>query len=367
MNGHFSRGLLVHADFLIIGAGVIGLSSALELARRGARVTVLDKGGAGQESTWAGAGILSPLLPWQYPEAINALSEYSRALYPAWCEALHAASGVDPELRQTGMLILPPFDARAAEDWCERHAWRWALRPSREFLSHLGEEELLWLPDLRQARNPRLIQALKGAALAAGVRLVEHAQVSSLVAENGRVTKVMARGESHAAAAFVVAGGAWTGWIPGLEALRPRIFPVRGQILLFRLPAGRLGSVVYGEGQYLVPRVDGHVLAGSTLEPVGFDKATTEAARRDILAFVQRVLPEVGETDLVMQWSGLRPGSPDNVPCIGRHPDYANLYLNGGHFRYGVTMAPGSARLLASLIHGEATPIPASPYGLPGA
>lgn len=354
----------MHSDFLIIGAGVVGLSTALELAGRGARVTVLDKGGAGQESTWAGAGILSPLLPWQYPEAITALAEYSRALYPAWCESLHNDSGVDPELRQTGMLVLPPFDATAAGEWCDRHAWRWALRPSEAFLPHWPGRELLWLPDVHQARNPRLVKALRGAALARGIRLLEQTQVSSLVAEGGRVQRVMARGESHSADAFVVAGGAWTGWIPGLESLRARIFPVRGQILLFKLPAGRLSSVIYQDGQYLVPRLDGHVLAGSTLEPVGFDKATTAAARKGILDFVREVLPEVGEADLVMQWSGLRPGSPDNLPCIGRHPDFSNLYLNGGHFRYGVTMAPGSAKLLASLIAGEASPILGSPYRL---
>ncbi|HNA28606.1 MAG TPA: glycine oxidase ThiO [Thiobacillaceae bacterium] len=355
----------MHTDFLIIGAGVVGLSTALECARRGASVTVLDKGIAGQESTWSGAGILSPLLPWHYADPVNVLANYSRGLYAAWCADLQSASGIDPEYRTSGMLVLPPWEVADANVWCDRHGWRREIRESRDFLPSFQATEGLWLPEVAQARNPRLIKALKGASLAAGVRIIENAPVAAMDADQDRITGVHAAGTAYGADHIVLATGAWTGWLPGLEAFQARIYPVRGQILLFMLPVGSLETIVYRNGQYLVPRADGHVLAGSTLETAGFDKSTTAQAKRDIMDFTIDLLPEVREVDVVMQWSGLRPGSPDNVPCIGRHPAYANLYLNAGHYRYGVTMAPGSARLLADLMFGEPTAIDPAPFRVP--
>jgi glycine oxidase len=120
------------SDFLIVGAGAVGLASALELARRGASVTVLDRAAGGTESTWAGGGILSPLLPWQYGDAVNALSEYSRGLFPDWLARLEAMSGLDAEYLTSGMLVLPPFQQQLAIDWCARHGWRCEIRGPRD-------------------------------------------------------------------------------------------------------------------------------------------------------------------------------------------------------------------------------------------
>jgi len=349
-------------DFLIIGAGAVGLASALELTRRGARVTVLDRGQSGAESTWAGGGILSPLMPWHYGDAVNALSEYSRALFPEWCARQEGLAGLDAEYRNSGMLVLPPFDQTQAFDWCGRHDWCCEPRSRAEFLPAPGVEDALWLPDVAQVRNPRLIQVLRGAAVVAGVRIVEAAVVTELVAEQGRISRVGTSRGDFSAAGYVVAAGAWSGTLPGLEALATRIFPVRGQMLLFKLPPESLRCIVVKNGAYLIPRKDGHILAGSTLEWTGFDKSTTDTARRDLLAFATGILPNLNERNLTRHWSGLRPGSPDNVPVIAPYPDYANLFINSGHFRYGVTMAPGSAMLLADLIEGKPPAIPAAPY-----
>lgn len=353
-------------DFLIIGAGAVGLASALELARRGARVTVLDRSRCGAESTWAGGGILSPLLPWQYGGAVNALSEYSRALFPDWCARQQALSGLDAEYLASGMLVLPPFSPAEAVAWCTRHAWRCELRTRTEFLPTTGVEEALWLPDVAQVRNPRLIHVLRGAATTAGVRIVESAEVTGLVSERGLISRITTSQGDFSASGFVVAAGAWSGTLPGLEALATQVFPVRGQMLLFKLPPEALRTslrtIVLQNGRYLIPRLDGHVLAGSTLEWVGFDKSATESAKRELLAFAAGVLPALSELLLVQHWSGLRPGSPENVPVIAPHPGYDNLFINSGHFRYGVTMAPGSAMLLADLIEGKKPALAAAPY-----
>lgn len=352
------------SDFVIIGAGAVGLASALELTRRGARVTVLDKGQTGAESTWAGGGILSPLLPWQYNAEVNALSEYSRALFPDWCARQEAVSGLDAEYCVSGMLVLPPFDQQQAVAWCEQHGWRYQLGQCRDFLPNGNDDDALWLPDVAQARNPRLAQVLRVAALASGVRIVESAEVTGLVAATDRITRVSTTQGEFSAAGFVVAAGAWSGALPGLDALAKRIYPVRGQMLLFKLPARSLTRIVLKNGAYLIPRADGHVLAGSTLEYSGYDKSTTESAKRELLSFAAGVLPVLSDLVLSRHWSGLRPGSPDNVPVIAPYPGYANLFINSGHFRYGVTMAPGSAMLLADLIEARTPAISIAPYAL---
>jgi glycine oxidase len=358
------------SDFLIIGAGAVGLASALELARRGTSVTLLERGRCGAESTWAGGGILSPLLPWQYGAAVNALSEYSRALFPEWIARLQATSGLDAEYRVSGMLVLPPFSWQQASEWCARHAWRCEIRRREDFLATSDAEPALWLPDVAQARNPRLIQALYGAALAAGVRIVESTEVTGLVAQNGRITRVTTSRGDISASGFIVTAGAWSGVLAGLVAnfeanfgaMAARIFPVRGQMLLFKLPPDSLPTIVLQDGRYLIPRQDGHILAGSTLEWSGFDKSTTESAKQTLMAFAAGILPALNEQTMLRHWSGLRPGSPENVPVIARQPGYENLYINSGHFRYGVTMAPGSAVLLADLIEGKSAAISAAPY-----
>ncbi len=350
------------SDFLIIGAGAVGLASALELARRGARVTVLDRSQAGAESTWAGGGILSPLLPWQYGDAVNALSEYSRALFPEWIARQEAFSGLNAEYRVSGMLVLPPFSSIEASAWCERHGWRCEVRNSGDLLPTTDAQEALWLPDVAQARNPRLAHVLRAAALAQGVNIVESTEVTGLVAEQGRVSHVTTTQGNFSASGFVVAAGAWTGALPGLEALSTRVFPVRGQMLLFKLAPESLRAIVLQNGRYLIPRLDGHVLAGSTLERSGFDKSTTESAKHELMAFAAGVLPALSDLVVARHWSGLRPGSPENVPTIAPYPDYNNLFINSGHYRYGVTMAPGSAMLLADLIEGKQAAIPAAPY-----
>jgi glycine oxidase len=351
-------------DFVIIGAGAVGMSTALELAQRGARVTVLERGRSGAESTWAGGGILSPLLPWHYGDAVNALSEYSRRLFPEWCARLEALAGLDAEYRASGMLVLPPFDRHAAQDWCADHGWRCEFRqPAEVMLPHLPGPAL-WLPDVAQVRNPRLAAVLRGAALQAGVRIVEAAEVTGLEHAAGRLTCVHSSRGDYSAAGYVLAAGAWSGSLAGLSGLSDRVFPVRGQMLLFKLPQEMFPGIVLRNGAYLIPRRDGHVLAGSTLEHSGFDKSTTDAAKRDLLDFAASVLPDLSEMVLARQWSGLRPGSPDNVPVIGAHPGYENLFVNSGHFRYGVTMSPGSAMLLADIIESRPPALDAKPYAL---
>jgi len=329
----------LNPDFLILGGGIIGLSTALELARDGVRVTVVERGMAGGESSWAGGGILSPLLPWNYAAPVNQLCHLGNALYPDWVADLQSATGIDPEYWRCGMRVLPPFDADAAHNWCAQHGW-----------PLVQDDNALWLPEVAQVRNPRIIKALRAAVLARGIRLLEGIEITAVTRTGSHLSAVDTTHGRIRAATYIVTAGAWSQTVLGELAPHWPIKPMRGQMLLFRAEPGLLSHVILQQGIYLIPRRDGHILVGSTVEDVGFDKSTTAAAHAMLYSAALALLPALQNTPVIMHWSGLRPGSVDNIPTIARHPLIENLYANTGHFRYGVTMAPASARLLADLI-----------------
>ena len=332
----------MNPDFLILGGGIIGLSTALELARDGAHVTVVERGVAGGESSWAGGGILSPLLPWHYAAPVNQLCNLGNVLYPDWVADLQSTTGIDPEYWRCGMRVLPPFDADAARDWCAQHGWPLVL-----------DDSALWLPEVAQVRNPRLIKALRAAVLARGIRLLEGSEITAVTRAGSSLSAIETTQGHMAAATYIVAAGAWSQTLLGDLAPHWPIKPMRGQMLLFRAAPGLLSHVILCQGVYLIPRRDGHILVGSTVEDVGFDKSTTVSARATLHAAAVALLPALQNAPLIMHWSGLRPGSVDNIPTIARHPVIENLYANTGHFRYGVTMAPASARMMADLVMGR--------------
>jgi glycine oxidase len=329
-------------DVVIIGGGVVGCLAAMELTKQGIKVTVVDRGALGAEASWAGGGILFPLLPWQYSEPVNDLALAGVALYPALAEELIATTGIDPEYTVCGMCVLPHFDAVAAQRWCAANG------VSAEF-----QGGSLWLPQVAQVRNPRLMQALRKWLELHGVTLKEHTEITALQTQADRVLALQtSNGEKLSADQYVVTAGAWSKPLLGSYAIELDLKPMRGQMLLYKLPAGTLQHILYCEDFYLIPRRDGHILAGSTVEDVGYDKSTTPQVAADLHNKAVRLLPALAAAIPVTHWSGLRPGSPDNIPVIAKHPALENLWLNTGHFRYGVTMATASAQILIQKMQG---------------
>jgi len=355
----------VTPDFLIIGGGVAGLATAWELSGRGARVMVLELGEPGRESSWAGAGILSLLLPWDYADPVTSLAHHSQALYADWIAGIRSHAGTDPEFLRSGMWVLPPFDVAKAATWQASRGQPAMPVPAAAAAALSPALAGLWLDDVAQVRNPRLVSALLEALASRGVVVSTGMAVTGFDVAQGRVTAVTSGSHRWVAGNYVVAAGAWSREMLGAHALDLPIRPVRGQMLLYRAQPDRLPCIVYEGGHYLVPRSDGHILAGSTLEEAGFDKTTTLAAQAELHAFVTRLLPDIAASGPIRHWAGLRPGSPGNVPIIGRHPQLTNLYANTGHFRYGVTLAPASARMLADLALDTPSPIDALPYRWP--
>ena len=164
---------------------------------------------------------------------------------------------------------------------------------------------------------------------------------------------------------FIVAAGAWSGEVLSEWGAHLPVKPIRGQIVLYKTAPGRLRHMLYRDGLYIIPRDDGHVLVGSTLEDVGFDKQVTAVARESLVQRAVELLPWLTDTPLVGHWAGLRPGTPDNIPIISRHPQIENLFINSGHYRYGVTLAPVSAELMADLVLGRPSAFDLRPYRWP--
>ena len=361
--------MAVDSHVTVVGGGVIGLLAARELRAAGLDVTVLDRGEIGRESSWAGSGILSPLHPWRQPSAVHPLSLWSQRAYPALAETLAAESGIDPELHPDGLLLPDCADTEQALAWARQ--WQvpvqtldaGALRAAEPAVA--PHTSALLLPQVAQVRNPRLLRALQVALQHAGVRFEQDCEVLGFARRGNRVEALDTRRGRRAIQLLLVTAGAWSGQLLRGCGLDLPIEPVRGQILALQTPPRLIRHVVLAEGHYLVPRHDGLVLAGSTVERAGFDKTPLPATADALHAAAARLVPALQDAPRVAHWAGLRPGSPDGTPYMGRHPQLENVYVSGGHFRSGLTLAPASAALLAALITGSAPPLDPRPYALP--
>ena len=351
---------------VVVGGGIVGCMTALALSKRGCQVTVVERNQiAAQtsgESSWAGAGILFPLLPWDYRDEVNNLALRGASLYPQICAELKRETGVDPEYTQSGMLILPPFDSAKAQVWCEQNSVEtenWHLKTVKfsnkdgktvKYAGLNAEKDGFLLKNVGQVRPPHLLQALKQMLLKSGVILRENTQLKPLENQTKINNWQTTTGETLTAEKFVVTSGAWSFELLKNTQSDLNIKPMRGQILLYKTDKPLIKNIIYQNGFYLVPRRDGYLLAGSSLEDVGFDARTTDEMRQKIQTQAEQLLPELKTQTIVKHWSGLRPGTPENLPTIAAHPAIKNLYLNTGHFRYGLTMAPASADLVTELV-----------------
>lgn len=358
-----------HTDILIIGGGISGLLTALELVLAGKTVTLADRGSPGQESSWAGGGILLPIYPWRQAEAISSLVMSSLDIYPRLSQTLFEATGLDPELHVCGMLICENTDIETAKRWCQQHQIRLS-QPSYRLLQDLTcpFRDPLWLPDVAQIRNPRLLKSLLLFLAQQGVRLIENAKIQHIDLYKDAINHIKINDEILIAEQIILCAGAWTQdflshWLPK-SSLKLEIQPVRGQMLVFDAVPDTLSPMILSGDHYLIPRRDGKILVGSTVEYVGFEKVTTEQARNELYRFATGLLPKLKQYPVSAHWAGLRPGTPQGIPYIGFHPDIDNLSINAGHFRNGLIMGPAAAQLLADLILDRSPTIDATPYRL---
>ncbi|OYY50592.1 MAG: FAD-dependent oxidoreductase [Methylophilaceae bacterium 17-44-8] len=351
---------------VVVGGGIVGCMTAMALVQRGCKVTIVERhqiaSQTSGESSWAGGGILFPLLPWMYSAHVNTLTQIGMQAYPAIAAQLRADTGIDTGFDPTGFLLLPPFDADTAIAWCEQYQVPiQAVKASAFAVNSLSGDDAFWLPTVCQARPPHMMQALRRWLEQHQVTMLEHTELAPLKEVGEMHAWPTMQGEKIEADQFVVTSGAWSFDLLKDTAAKLNIKPMRGQIVLYK-PQKNLQQMVYRDGFYMIPRLDGHLLAGSTLEDVGFDAGVTEAVRDEIAAKAEAIMPSLKNEPIIKHWSGLRPGTPENLPVISAHPTIQNLYLNTGHFRYGLTMAPASAALVTALMCGDTPSIDATPY-----
>jgi glycine oxidase len=357
-----------HPDVAIIGGGIIGLTSALFLAREGASVAVYDRGDLGREASWAGAGILPPGNPDRAVTSIDKLRGIGSARFPDFSAELRELTGIDNGYRRCGGIeFLTPEDAGVPELWAaEGIAFERVPLAEAKKLEPLGivEGEPYLLPDCAQVRNPRHLRALVAACERVGVRLCPNAGVEAWEFAGHRVAAVrLASGEQVTAESFLLAAGAWSERLLGALGHRPHVHPVRGQIAGLR---GESCSRVLMFGKrYLVPRGDGLTLVGSTEEPeAGFEKRTTAEGISELVGFARHTVPGLADATLETSWAGLRPGSPDGLPFIGRVPGWDNAFVAAGHFRAGVQLSIGTAQALCELLTDKPTCVPLEVFAL---
>ncbi|WP_432696813.1 glycine oxidase ThiO [Marinobacterium sp. YM272] len=359
-------------SYIVIGAGVIGLMMARELTRAGQRVTIIEKGISAKEASWAGGGIVSPLYPWRHGEAVTRLALWSQSSYILLAQELFAETGIDPELRQKGIIMVDVHDEAEALQWGHDH-YRPLVQVDSEFI-HSKEPRInadfrsgIWMPEVASIRNPRLGQALRKSVVShPNVELIENCEVSGFITSAERIEGVStSRGEIRADET-VVASGAWSGGLLESLGLKLPVEPVRGQMMVFKAPVGLIDRIVMLNGRYLIPRSDGRILVGSTLEHVGFDKQTTEEARESLYKTALTILPDLAQYPVEHHWAGLRPGSPEGIPFIGQVPGWSGLHLNCGHYRNGLVLAPASTRLLSDLLLDRTPIIDPAAYAVDG-
>jgi glycine oxidase len=359
------------ADVVIVGGGVIGLAIGRALARaRTGRIVLVERGALGAEASHAAGGMLAAQAECDRPDAFLELAIRSRELYTRFSEELLEETGIDIELERSGTLYLSFTDEDERET---EHRYRWqssaGLKVERLTVDEARRLEpcvsseargALLFPLDWQVENRRLVAALAASAQKLGVHLLTGVEVQSLLVERSRVKGVeTARGRIHAPN-VVVASGAWASALMASDTTWPgiRIEAVRGQMLCFdaRPPLAR--HVIYSPRGYLVPRLDGRLLAGSTTEHAGFDKRVTAGGMHAILKHALEISPALTGLPLVDAWAGLRPRAPDDLPVLGACAQTEGLFYALGHYRNGILLAPITGEILSEEItDGAASPL----------
>ncbi|KAF0866917.1 glycine oxidase ThiO [Pseudomonas sp. LD120] len=357
---------------LVVGGGVIGLLTAFNLAAQGQQVRLVERSDLGREASWAGGGIVSPLYPWRYSPAVTALAHWSQDFYPQLAEHLFSTTGVDPEVHTTGLYWLDLDDEALALDWARREGRPLStvdISTVHDAVPVLGSgyQQAIYMADVANVRNPRLVKSLKAALQALpNVQIDEQCSVTGFIRDGQQVQGVYSSAGDIHADQVVLCAGAWSGELLGSLGVALPVEPVKGQMILYKCAASFLSCMVLAKGRYAIPRRDGHILVGSTLEHEGFDKTPTACALESLKASAVELIPALAEAEVVGHWAGLRPGSPEGIPYIGPVPGFDGLWLNCGHYRNGLVLAPASCRLFCDLLLGNPPIIDPAPYAPAG-
>jgi len=360
------------ARVVVVGAGVMGCATALELARRGLSVHVLERSVPGAEASSAAAGMLAAQVEAHASGPFTSLCLASRDRFGAWATMLRDQTGIDVEHRVCG-IVRAAFDPREAARLAAHADWQraqglavslWTGQQARAHEPALSSDVVsaAHFPDEARVDPPRYLRALRIAAERAGARFTSGAMVRRVVVEGACARGVeIEAGELLLAEHVVIAAGSWSNLVPGVPLGSAAVRPARGQIVEISAAIPPLRGIVWGQRAYLSPRDDGRVLIGSTLEFVGFERAVTAGAVRDLISGAIELVPALAGAELVRCWSAFRPYTPDELPLLGPS-SVDRLWLATGHFRNGILLSPITAEIIAACVTGETPPVDLGPF-----
>lgn len=349
---------------IVMGGGIIGCSVAWRLAAEGVVTTVLERGRVGQEASWAAAGMIAPQAEAEGPGPFFDFCMKARDTFDGIVDRLVREGGVDPEYDRAGILYVA-LDADERVQLERRARWQRSVGAPLEELSGaearrvepmLSPEAVyaIHMPTNRRTDNRKLTQAYAAAARKAGAEFVEGARVEALATRGERAVGVlMDDGSTLEADVVVNAAGAWAGEIRGLEADRVKLHPVRGQIVCFEVAPETIGPALFSLRGYVVPRRDGRLLAGSTMEEAGYDKSVTLAGLDKIARGAAAIVPTLGAATFREAWAGLRPATRDLLPVLGFSPSVSNVLWAAGHFRSGILLSAITGEIIVDLVQGR--------------
>lgn len=355
------------ADVIVIGGGVIGLSVAYELAGQGIAVRIVDQGPLGREASWAGAGMLPPGNPTFSLSPEQRLRALSHSLWKSLSEELQTTTGIDNGYCLSGSLEIR---LSGASDQLAAEPARWqaeGVMVAETTITEIRQREPALnpdavsgyrLPELGQVRNPRHLKALMAGCAARGVRFSPGTPVIGFDRHEEKILGIKTPSGTLRAGTFCLCTGAWSAGLAETLKLPLPIKPVRGQIVLLNTGPLPFQHILQVGSRYLVPRSDGRILIGSTEEEAGFEKRNTAAGVGGLIQFATELVPALTNASVETCWSGLRPGSPEGLPYLGRVPETENLYVAAGHFRSGLQMSTGTAVIMRDLILGQEPSIP---------
>ena len=326
----------------VIGGGIVGCLTAIKLKESGYDVTLIDKNEIGKESSWAGAGILFPLMPWDYESRVFELCTSAANFYKQFSSKLFKITGIDSEFIESGLVCIDPSGRENILNWAKNNSLN-----INEY-SFLDQPSYLF-PRVTQIRPPRLMKAIKLFMQEIGINIRENTNLIKLKKERHNVESwPTAENEQIKADIFVITSGAWTSSL--VIDHENIIYPVRGQMIQYKKIEVNIKHILYSDDFYVLQRKDGVILAGSTVEHVGFDKNTDATALNELMKKTSILVPELKGIIPENHWAGIRPGTKGNIPVIKKAENYENIFINSGHYRYGLTMAPMSAEEIYKLI-----------------
>jgi glycine oxidase len=359
-------------DVVIIGGGIIGVSIAYQLTKRGKSVTVLEKDSIGAHASGAAGGMLGAQVEFAEPGPLVDLSVRSREMFPALQKELYAATGIDIGLNTAGMLRVALSNEESEvlkqqAHWQEQQGLRADWLDKEEVKRQepaVGDTIVgaLSLPDDTQVSAPDLTRAFAIAAARKGATLLERCEVLTIEHTHGEVTAVHTTRGSFTADHFVLAGGAWSGGLAQQLGVPLSVFPIKGEAFSVLTMPQPIRKTIYSHGCYIVPKDGNRLLIGASSQNCGFDSRLTIGGLQQLMAKAVRLLPALADCPLEKTWASLRPQTDDGLPYFGPISSFANLLAATGHYRNGILLSPITGEAIARMITGEPLDVSLAPF-----